>query len=65
MSVRAALDCYRPAGIGTDPRKRHHDWMRAALFGFIICRAFRPLDVRTITIGQHLRRDSEAGNSSS
>ena len=57
--ARKALDCYRSACVGTDPRERHHDWMRAALFGFVICRPLRPLDVRTMIVGRHLRRDSE------
>ena len=57
--ARKALDCYRSARVGTDPRERHHDWMRAALFGFVICRPLRPLDVRTMIVGRHLRRDSE------
>jgi hypothetical protein len=57
--AQTALDCYQKALEETNPRIRHMDWMRGALFAFVICRALRPLDVFGLVIGRTLQRDSE------
>lgn len=55
----AALQHYQKAHDERNPRIRHMDWLRAALFAFVICRPLRPLDIRKFVIGQTLQRDSE------
>lgn len=50
--ARTALDCYRKALEETNPRIRHMDWMRGALFAFVICRALRPLDIFGLVVGR-------------
>lgn len=57
--AQAALDCHLKAEQERNPRIRHFDWLRGALFAFTICRALRPLDIRSLVIGRTLRRDAE------
>ncbi len=57
--AQTALDCYLQALEETNPRIRHMDWMRSALFSFVICRALRPLDILGLVVGRTLHRDAE------
>lgn len=57
--ARTALTLYEAAPLEVDTSERHLNWIRAALFAFVIARPLRPLDVQRLVIGQHLRRDSE------
>lgn len=57
--ARTALTLYQAAPLEADTSARHLNWIRAALFAFVIARPLRPFDVRRLIIGQHLRRDSE------
>lgn len=57
--ARTALTLYQAAPLEADTSERHLNWVRAALFAFVIARPLRPFDVRRLIIGQHLRRDSE------
>lgn len=57
--AQTALDCYLKALEEANPRIRHMDWMRGALFSFVICRAFRPLDILGLVVGRTLQRDAE------